>query len=80
MTPIDRISLNTGWKPADWQRTLSNNIPPMAVYGIFGKAQYTPQRRLITFPYSEQLEKARHYQDAVKTCLGVTVMVSAEVE
>ena len=78
MTPLDRISRNIGWQPTDWQRALSRNIPPMAVYGIFSKAQYTPQRRLLTFPYAEQLERARHYQDAVKTCLGVTAMVSAE--
>lgn len=80
MKPIDRISLSTGWQPTDWQRALSQNIPPMAVYGIFREAEYTPQRRLMTFPHQFQLDKARTYERAVSDSLGMVVMVSGECE
>lgn len=78
MYPIDRVARNMGWQPTDWQRMLSKSVPPMAVYGIFKDASYTPQRKLMTFPRSEQLAHANRYRGAVQEVLGVTCLVSAE--
>jgi hypothetical protein len=78
MDQIDRIAMNIGWKPTDWHRALCKTMPPMAVYGIFGDASYTPQRGMMTFPRSEQLDAANRYRRAVESVLGVKCFVSAE--
>lgn len=80
MNQIDRIAMSTGWQPTDWQRALSETLPAMAVFGLFKDAQYVPQRRIMTFPHREQLQKAVTFQRGVSEALGAVVMVSADHE
>lgn len=80
MNQIDRIARNIGWTPTDWQRTLCKTVPPLAVYGIFRNADYTPQRRIMVFPHTDQLQRARAFEKGVSDSLGAVAMVSAEAE
>lgn len=78
MQQIDRIALNTGWQPTEWQRQLGKTIPPMAVYGLFRDVDYRPSRGIMSFPHAEQLERARTFDRGVLEALGMVVMVSAD--
>lgn len=79
MSQIDRIAMSTGWQPSDWHRALCKTMSPNAVYGLFREADYTPQRRTLTFKHRHLCDLAlRHHERAITEALGAVVMVSAD--